>query len=243
MRRWQVTVAVLLSFYLFVYGAIAEEKPIGLCYEGKIFRVAGTLEKGVALADLKELLKILRAEVIAKEEKTITLLVEGKKEVKIDYFSKGSDEIYIPLRQLGQKLYKQVYWEGKTRTVIWAEQYGAALFKSDYDMVTALLAEDWMFAESKEALYSYFAPLLGGELLVQVTENCWEFVSQPTDWHERYYLKELQPLAAGANWRALRAEITAKGIDEEDSTGYGLFIFTRQPGGDWKITAMEYFWP
>lgn len=242
MRCLIAIITILLNLFLFDYAAFAAEELRGLCHEGRIYPVSGILEKGVALADLEELLGMLKAEVVAREEKNITLLLDGKREVRLDYFTKGADRLYVPLRQLGQKLNKQVYWDGKTKTVIWAEQYGAALFKKDYEIITALLAEDWMFVESKEALYAYFAPLLGGELLVQVTENCWEFISQATDWYERYYLIGLKPLAGGPFWRALGAEIRAEGIDEE-STGFGLFIFTKQADGDWKITAMDYYWP
>lgn len=242
MRRLIAIMIVLLNFFFYSSGAIAAENLLGLCYEGEIYRVSGFLDKGKALANLEELLKILQAEVMAKEKETVTLLLDGKKEVDLIYFLQDPDNIYVPLRQLGEKLYKKVYWEGKTNTVIWAEQDTAVLFTNDFEIMEAFLADDWMYAESKEALYSYFAPLLAGELLYQVTENTWEFVSQATDWHERYYLNNLQPLAAGPSWRALLAEIQSKGLDE-NSIGYGFFIFTRQPDGGWKITDMDYYWP
>ncbi|WP_227765549.1 hypothetical protein [Zhaonella formicivorans] len=242
MRFKVVFLVAVLCLLLLLPEAVAEGDVIGLVFQGRLTELSGRVEKGVAMVDLEELVRFLQAKIITRDQHQITLL-SGKSQVRLSIIPKGREKQLVLLRSLGEQLAEKIIWEGKTKTVLFAEREEASLSEKDYDLLNRLLADDWMRAENKVELYKYFAPLLAGELLEQVTENSWEFVSQPTDWDARYFLGGVKPVAAGESWRAVLAEIIEQSEGSRERVGRGLFIFTRQSDGEWRITAMRYNWP
>jgi len=100
----------------------------------------------------------------------------------------------------------------------------------------------WMTAESKQEVYSLLRRYFGGNLLDDLTEKCWDFIKEPTDWYSVAKLTDLKVLSNDGKRAVVEALIRIEDVDTGyTETGKGLFTM-KAVGEEWIINYMDIHW-
>ncbi len=102
---------------------------------------------------------------------------------------------------------------------------------------------NWWHANSLEEVRTILSRYYTGDLLDQLSQDCWEFIRQPTDWYCRDSLTDIKIIRQDKS----RAEVIAPLKDYDLLTGEcrageAKYILIKTEQG-WRICSARYNWP
>ncbi|KUK53922.1 MAG: hypothetical protein XD78_0752 [Desulfotomaculum sp. 46_296] len=101
----------------------------------------------------------------------------------------------------------------------------------------------WWYANSPSEVRTILSRYYTGPLLDQLSQDCWIFVQQPTDWYCQDSLSDIEIIRQNKS----QAEVIALLKDYnlltgKSRAGEAKYIFTKTEQG-WRICSARYSWP
>ena len=101
----------------------------------------------------------------------------------------------------------------------------------------------WWYANSFNEVRTTLSHYYTGALLDQISQDCWVFIQQPTDWYCQGSLKDIEIIRQDKS----QAEVIAflkdyNLLTGESRAGEAKYILTKTEQG-WRICSAQYNWP
>jgi len=102
--------------------------------------------------------------------------------------------------------------------------------------------QSWMTSGSKQEVHSILKRYFEGDLLEDLTEKCWDFIKEPTDWYSEAKLIDMKVLYNDGKRAVVEALIRIEDVHTgHNETGKGLFTMN-SAGDEWRINYMVIQW-
>lgn len=102
--------------------------------------------------------------------------------------------------------------------------------------------QSWMYSQSREEVSSSLSRYFIGDLLSDITNRCWDFIDEPTDWYSVARLEDVTILFNDDTRAVAEAIICIEDVDTgHNEVGKGLFTLVKTNVG-WRISYASYSW-
>jgi len=102
--------------------------------------------------------------------------------------------------------------------------------------------QSWMTSVSKQEVHSLLKRYFAGNLLEDLTEKCWDFIKEPTDWYSEAKVIDMKVLYNDGKRAVVEALIRIEDVDTgHNEIGKGLFTMN-SAGDQWRINYMAIQW-